>query len=380
MLKLLCSNTEEAVLQWKKLWENCNDYERFDFSCKELMPSAVRKLQLGNEPSWKNSNGKNSDFLAGLPRFTWTKNQYIINQYQSILQLLQQEGIECIAIKGIGEIAGNSTLAMARTSRDIDLLIQEKDKEKCQQIIESMGWKIMPSANPFNFISAPLQQHAVTYINDQRIIDLDIHFTAIAGVSAKSEKFTAHLWNRKVRSATRPGWYIPSLEDRLIMAVANAYNLENWKTGQFSKYIADAIQISSEMNARQIETSISDGEKYLGMGQQMKQMIYVIKEIKEETYAAPSEKKSLLPLRISVPAAFVLNQLMRVDYLRQLITHLFSGTHTIKTIAFIVIRSVNFLSVRIPRKIYSIFKPAQSSTQHDGADNKSLKWYLFSRV
>jgi len=81
ILKLISCEEDKSIKYWEQLWKNTEDYEDLLFSCKELMPSAVRKIQTSCEDvQWKQFVPKNAQFLAGLPRYTWTKNQYIINE------------------------------------------------------------------------------------------------------------------------------------------------------------------------------------------------------------------------------------------------------------------------------------------------------------
>ena len=95
ILKLLSTKSENILSYWREVWQSIDDYEELSFASKELMASAVKKIQEKvAENKWKEVTKGNAEFLSGLPRYTWTKNQYILNQYRLIANALQKEKIE----------------------------------------------------------------------------------------------------------------------------------------------------------------------------------------------------------------------------------------------------------------------------------------------
>jgi hypothetical protein len=63
ILKLISCNGGDAIKYWEQLWKNTEDYEDLLFSIKELMPSAVRKIQTSCEDGqWKQFVPKNAQF------------------------------------------------------------------------------------------------------------------------------------------------------------------------------------------------------------------------------------------------------------------------------------------------------------------------------
>lgn len=281
ILRLIICEKEEAIKHWEELWKHTEDYEDLLFSSKELMPSVVNKIQtccLDGE--WQQFIPKNAQFLAGLPRYTWTKNQYIINEYQKIAAALDHENIEFIALKGVCEILDGSTLAYMRTSRDIDLLIHEEDWEKCRQIFENIGWTKSKNFSHWPYLNSPIKPHAETFQKTERIFDLDVHFAAIPGDKSASQTFTKNLWKRKVRARKYPSCYIPSLEDRYIITVANAFNLHNWMRGHTTKYIFDMLSLSSQIDANQLKLITIDAERLVKMGDLIIQSANIVDEIK----------------------------------------------------------------------------------------------------
>jgi hypothetical protein len=382
LLQLIADSNHDELDYWKRVWEKVSDYEDLPFSCKELMPSAIKKLQDNTEQkSWQNIAAKNANFLIGLPRYTWTKNHYIINQYKKIAAALEAEKIEFIAIKGVGEMLANSKLAMMRTSRDIDMLIQPKDWEKCKIIFEQMGWKMNIKQHKLGFLNNPVNPHAEGFHNSERIIDLDVHFSAIGGPKAYAEEFTKKLWERKVPSAQDSTLYIACAEDRLIIAAANAYKLHNWKTGQSCKYLYDALSITTELSETEIEKARIHGEQYLELGNTMHQLMNVLKQIRTKEYSFVENKNigQKRKLEFIVKKSFIM-KLIYLDYFINLSKLLFSGTHTLHTCYFIFARTFNLLIIRIPQKIFNYFIPKKKLETKEKEHNSQLKWFFLAKT
>ena len=344
ILKLISCEEDKAIKYWVQLWKNTEDYEDLLFSCKELMPSAVKKIQTSCEDGhWKQFVPKNAQFLAGLPRYTWTKNQYIINEYKKIAAVLEKEEIEFLALKGVCEMLDDSPLAFMRTSRDIDLLIHEEDWEKCRQIFENLGWNKSEKPRKWAYLNSPIKGHAQTFQKLERIFELDVHFVAISGAKSISHKFTTNLWKRKVKARNFPTYYIPSAEDRYIITAANLFNLWNWKQGHTTKYIYDLLSISSHFDKKRIMALIIGAEGSLKMGKLVNQSIKVVNKINEKEFEHTEDRKYKLTFSISQ------------NFLNYII-HLLIIIHLVKMIgkASQAIHVITYLTSRVLIKVFYV--------------------------
>ena len=316
ILKLISCEEDETIKYWEQLWNNTEDYEVLLFSSKELMPSAVKKLQTScADGQWQQFIPKNAQFLAGLPRYTWTKNQYIINEYQKIASLLEKDNIEFLALKGVCEMLDDSPLAFMRTSRDIDLLIHEEDWEKCKKVFNNLGWFQLEKSRKWAYLNSPIKGHAENFYNLERIFDLDVHFVAISGAKSSSQIFTTNLWKRKVKAKKFPTYFIPSPEDRYIIIAANVFDLHNWKVGHTTKYVHDLLSISSHFDKKRLIALIKDAETLLKMGKFVEQSIKVVNKINEKEVECTKDRKYKLKFSISQ------NFLIYIRYLLILIHH-----------------------------------------------------------
>ena len=378
ILQLISAKNNNAIEYWEKLWQETNDYEDFPFSCKELMPSAVKKIQESvDQKTWQSVTVGNASFLAGLPRYTWTKNQYIINQYKIIAAALQLENIEFIAIKGVCEILASSPLSMMRTSRDIDILIRVEDWGKCKKIFADLGWRLAIIPHRNDFLNNPLHSHAETFYNKEGIIELDVHFSPIAGTKSYARKFTSKLWERKVTANDHPTLCIPSNEDRLIISIANAYNMNNWKNGHTCKYLYDSLFISGNMSEVEIQHAYIEGEKYLKLGSSMKQLIKVLNNVRNDSAVNQEEKRKHL-IRFSVGDSF-LNWLLRIRHKIELAELLFSGVRTFQTIFFVSAWIANLTFVKLPERILKLFKGSTIVSKNIVKQKNRFAYYLLAR-
>jgi hypothetical protein len=378
ILQLISCKNENALAFWNKLWSNVNDYEEFSFSCKELMPSAVKKIQDSvAQAVWQQHTVGNADFLVGLPRYTWTKNQYIINQYKIIAAALGKENIELIAIKGVCEILADSNLSLMRTSRDIDILIHYKDWEKSKKIFNDLGWTMDDAPNHFHGLRSPQKAHAETFYSKERVMDLDVHFSAISGLESDSERFTKDLWLKKVSTSRYPNLFIPSQEDRLIITAANAYKIQNWDKGHVCKYLYDAIFITNTMDSAQINLALLRGEKYLKLGNKMANLMKVIQDLsRSNSLERFAQKRHVFHLPVK---KFMLHYLISLDGYLNLMKLLFTGSKKFKTLIFISVLVLHFIFISIPKKIINLFKRQAVQVIRTNELKSQLSWYWFSR-
>ena len=378
VLQLLICDQQDVLLHWEKLWSFVEHYDAFSFACKELMPSAVRRVQEHADPrAWQRLVGSQGSFLSGLPRYTWTKNQYIIRQYQEIAQVLEQAGIPCIALKGACEMLSEGGLSMLRTSRDIDILVREYHAEQCQQLLSGLGWSLAGSYLRRSLLDSPLHAHALTFTHPQGIMELDVHFSAISGPREYAQRFTEHLWSCAVEAPGYPGIRLPSRAHRLVITAANAYNLYKWGKGQFSKYLYDAYLLSVTMDQAAIAQVVDMARQYLDDPPPIEQLLSECQAIRNGEEAVATRLHPRL-WHFSLSHSGYLSILIMNDVAR-LGSRLLMGPGRWSTFLFFVSRVLYNLFVRIPRALRSMFQqtdPGHVAVQSRG---KPFKLYLFSK-
>jgi Uncharacterised nucleotidyltransferase len=377
ILKLLSTKSENILSYWREVWQSIDDYEELSFASKELMASAVKKIQEKvAENKWKEVTKGNAEFLSGLPRYTWTKNQYILNQYRLIANALQKEKIEFIAIKGVGEMIANNHLSLMRTSRDIDILIKIEDWDKCLPIFEKIGWVLPPKLKRIDFSVSndPAYHHEITLYNNDRIIDLDVHFAAIAGPRSYSNSFTLDLWENRVPSPKYPDLFIPGVDHRFVIFLVNAYNFHNWNSGQYCKYLLDALLTLEDMGPAAIEKTITTAEQHLKMGERMRQLLSMLERIKCVEQSIVYSKPAYF-FRFSLSSSFA-RYLLILSYLRNWINTSYTLSQKKNIILYILFRFFRELFIKIPIHVLGLLNLDKRKNSMVLSNKNKFYWYL----
>ncbi len=378
ILKLIAGEKSELLANWANLWEHVSDYEDLPFSCKELMPSAISRLQANlHDSQWTLNIPGYADFLGGLPRYTWTKNQFILNKYRVLASALEKEKIEFLVLKGVCEMLDGNDLSLMRTSRDIDLLVQEKDWYACEQVISKLGWELQELPLKYRLIQNPIKLHAKNFQNRDRIFDLDVHFTVIPGSRLKSEKFTQSLWQRKVAAKNFPGLYIPCISDRLIISVANAIGLDNWFNGHATKYFFDILIISQRMNKDQIAKAIEDAEFDLHIGEQIQSALDFVDGMRNNL----SDLRNPMPeyAFTKIVNKSLIRNIFRFQMLIELGKMMFNSSRFVYVLSFLVYKISYKIFISLPFKFLAYFKLKSRFKKTPTWGNPQFAIHLFPR-
>lgn len=281
MLQLLLAQDDSILHYWKCFWDEILDYELAPFGCKELMPLAVRRMQQAvGQSAWKSYTPCNVAFLTGLPKYTWTKNRVILMECNKLAELLHLNGVEVMAIKGVAEMLRAPEIMLMRTSRDIDLLIQEKDLAVSVDLFNTLGWH---SDQLIDGLPGPLSEfegNSFTFTHPNHSFSLDIHFDVISDGRGEFGSFTAELWSNKELPSSKGLIYIPSAEDRFCLFLANAYVPDNWTTGLVNKYLYDLISQLKVMSSSERSSVALRAEKFLKLGYAAQQLICLEEQIR----------------------------------------------------------------------------------------------------
>lgn len=281
MLRLLLASDESAFAYWQHFWQEIADYEDAPFGCKELMPLAVRKMQRAVSPEiWKSVAPSQATFLSGLPRYTWTKNRIIFQQFQALSQYLAAIDVPVMAIKGMAEMLRDPEVMFMRTSRDIDLVIQPKDLVKSVQLFQSMGWFSEQVANGIPFPLSQFDGNSFTFEHPDHFMSLDIHFDAVSDSRGAYMEFTQELWDTKINLAGYGGYLsIPSLPNQFCLFLANAFVPDNWSSGLVNKYLYDLLRQLQDMDGVAKKQAQMRAQQFLNMGDYARQIIRLSNQI-----------------------------------------------------------------------------------------------------
>ncbi len=341
MLRLILGEKESRLKHWEELWHVIDAYDDIPFSCKELMPLAVKKMQeLGAHSNWKSYCGKHADFLIGLPKYAWTKNKLILFHAKQILQSFASEKIEAIPIKGLAEMIANESEGLFRTSRDLDILVKTEDLHNCKAVLEKMGWKQINKGDSFLGINLTFIDHALAFSHPDIIVELDLHIAPFAIFRKEVHEFSKEVFERKI--SIEEGLFIPSLIDQLVITLVNANYLFNWKTGQYAKYIFDALKFIEVLSLEEQEI-LRKWEKIFWKNEHKVDEIQLLKEsilnLPEAVYTEPPGKELK-----GWFGFFLLDNLLRFNYFKRYVLVWNKNLNWLRLPILIVVRSFQFIS------------------------------------
>lgn len=138
-----------------------------DRDSQRLMPLIYRNL--------KATSGAFVSPLDGIYRASWVKNQKHLIQLQTLLNALQQEGIDAIMLKGMSMAIRYYSDMGVRMTSDVDVLVPTDVAEKALTVLQSpmIGLKATKYESKHRKIL-----HAI-HLFDPRGLDVDLHWNLL---------------------------------------------------------------------------------------------------------------------------------------------------------------------------------------------------------
>jgi hypothetical protein len=247
MLKLLMCHENEIKQLWKSLWATVADYEDLHFFCKEFMPTVVARLNRHEllDELMPFING-NSHFIRGFSKFFWLKNQIILREARQVSVFFSNAGIDFSFFKGVGRMLEVGGSDLYRISRDIDLLVPWDQFDQSIELLLKSGWKFKDKVSRGEMLI--IGSNSITLYHHIHKIDIDLHRSLFHDSFNKHLPLMKKIWGRAKASGVSKHLFILSKRDQILVAIKNAFNLFNWETSQFCKYIYDITKILQEMN------------------------------------------------------------------------------------------------------------------------------------
>jgi len=257
MLRLLMCPESQIKDIWVKLWEKVPDYEVLHFFCKDFMPTVVARLnRLGLLDELLPVVKGNRHFMRGLPKFIWLKNQLILREAHQLASLFTNAGFDFAFFKGVGRMFELGGSGLYRISRDIDVLVPWDQFDESIDLLLKNKWEIKGPAN--QAVKSIGRINSITLCNPMQGVDIDLHRSLFHDAGNDCLPLMNHIWSRAKVSTSHKHLYILSRRDQLLVAIHSTFNLFNWETSQFCKYIYDAAQILQEMNEEELNAFAQD--------------------------------------------------------------------------------------------------------------------------
>lgn len=290
MLKLLMCPESQIYEVWVRLWETVEDYEELHFFCKDFMPTAIMRLyRYGLLDELMPLTRGNRHFMRGLPKFIWSKNQLLLREARQISVYFTNAGIDFSFVKGVGRMFEAGASELYRISRDIDVLVRWDQFDHSIDLLLKNNWEfkepISEGAMSIGRINAFALYHPI------HRIDIDLHRSLFHDNGNDCFLLMNEIWGRAKVSDMNKHLFILSRRDQLLVAVENAFNLFNWETSQFCKYIYDVAKILQEMNDEELTVLPQD----LEIAKQSSQFFQILNILKDLEVDLPWQFLSKYP-------------------------------------------------------------------------------------
>lgn len=164
LLEAALAPLEQACAAWRR-WRLHHSADASHYTHHRMLPLLSRRFskEMLTPEDWQ--------FLRGLHRYHWTRNQLLSNCAASILQALANDGIETIVLKGLALAHLTYQDLGARSMFDFDVLVRPSQRDQAVAVLQKAGWS---HTSPLPALSA---DHGCEFRNenDQRF---DLHWFA----------------------------------------------------------------------------------------------------------------------------------------------------------------------------------------------------------
>ena len=386
MLRLLVCPKNQIAEVWIALWKTVADYEALHFFCRDFMPTAVMRLQ-----KYKLLDHLiyfvpgNHHFIRGLPKFSWSKNQLLLREAHNIINLFSLARIDISFIKGVGKMLETQELSLFRVSRDIDILVKWEQLEQSIDLLEKNGWIIKDRARKAEILFN--ESNALDFFHPIKNIEIDLHRSFTHDQAAQAKMHMSEVWSRASLASENKYHYVMSPQDQLELSINNAFNLFNWETSQFCKYIYDIYSIVyhlSDENLSMLSVSLQQ-EKLRGQFLQVVKVIesldvnlpyyqFYCNVVAVEKAKIQARETSFCLLKGRSVLLIINGHKMCLFFIRELFLKKFSRSFCF----YIIFKLVKILG-RLFSSIYRLSKSILSLTHTKSPSifKNRLKWYLF---
>ena len=259
MLKLLMCPESQIQEVWVRLWATIADYEELHFFCKDFMPTAIMRLyRYGLLDELMPLIRGNRHFMRGLPKFIWSKNQLLLREARQISVFFANAGIDFSFAKGVGRMLELGGSELYRISRDIDVLVPWDQFDQAIDLLLKHNWEFKEPTSEGAMSIGRINAFALYHPIHR--IDIDLHRSLFHDAGNDCFPLMNEIWGRAKKSELSKHLFILSRRDQLLAAVENAFNLFNWETSQFCKYIYDVAKILQQMNDEELSALPHDLE------------------------------------------------------------------------------------------------------------------------
>ncbi len=234
---LLCDDARFAELF--HVWKQRTVLATMDHASARLLPLLYKRIQI---------HAPTDDMLPtlrGVYKATWARNQRLLHGAERALDLLRQQHIDTLVLKGIPLLLDVYKDMGARFLSDVDVLIHPRHIRFVMRLLREHGWRLHSPYFPCeDMLSEEQIRRAVkevTFSNDQGI-ELDVHWDLFEFSERDQELYAFdRLWERScVVQNGAQAYRALSPEDALVHSVVHGAEGNPHRT---LRWVTDAVAL-----------------------------------------------------------------------------------------------------------------------------------------
>lgn len=150
-------------------WKTRVDFDAIDYPSLQLIPQVYRRLKtiVPHEPLLPK--------MRGIYKKMWFANQMLFNNTIPAMETLNANGIDWMAIKGVGMLRYYPGDVGLRPMHDFDILINKHDLEQAVDLLIADGWRATPPLGRNAIRLGTHSEHALSLARTTTCIDIHWH-------------------------------------------------------------------------------------------------------------------------------------------------------------------------------------------------------------
>jgi len=253
-LQMALGSSEIERSQWDSFWGDVETYDDLPYGCHLIMHHIIRKVQRTHWiPSWKIVGSKNLNFLSGLPKYNWTKNQLLRKHVQRIDAVFRTLPVNVFAINGLAENIGEPGPPWFRSNPMAEVLIQREDYDQAKTALDESGYELSHSV-PWYFAERIAGTKRIfVHTSDNLSCQLYVLYTETdANLRALYTSMCTH-----AQESTQPesrSLLIPDIRSRFLFSVQQVFQASNLATGTYLVHLMDTLNLLKGMTREDVQS------------------------------------------------------------------------------------------------------------------------------
>jgi hypothetical protein len=253
-LQMALGSAEIERSQWESFWGDVESYDDLPYGCHLIMHRIIRKIQRTDWMlSWKVVGSKKLDFLSGLPKYNWTKNQVLRKHVHRIDAVFTKLPVTVFAFNGLAENIGEPGPPWIRSNPLAEVLIERQDYEESKTALEESGYELALTV-PWNNVGRIAGTKRIFVHTSDNLschlyvlyTETDVNLRALYASLCKNAQESTQHGLRSLR--------IPDIRTRFLFSVQQVLRASNLATGIYLVHLMDTLNLLRSMTREDVQS------------------------------------------------------------------------------------------------------------------------------